>query len=102
MHARVVTAQMKAGTLEEAARIYQDSVAPAAAQTQGNDGVILLIDPNSSAVISISLWDTEDNMAAGELSGCLLDQLQKFGGLFGDAPASKRFEVSFISVRKQY
>jgi hypothetical protein len=52
MYARVVTAQLKPGTVEEAARIYQDCVAPAAAQTQGNDGIILLVNPKTSAVIS--------------------------------------------------
>ena len=38
--------------------------------------------------------------AAGELNGYLLDQLHKCAGLFGDAPVSKRFEVSFISIEK--
>ena len=100
MHARVVTAQFKPGTVEEAERIYRDSVAPAAAQVHGNEGVIFLIDPASSTAISMTLWDTEDNMAAGELSGHVLEQFQKFSGLYSDAPVSHRYEVSFISVRK--
>jgi heme-degrading monooxygenase HmoA len=98
MHARVVTAQMNPGTIGEATRIYRDSVAPAAAQQRGNKGVILLVEPKSSKAISITIWDTPDNMTTGELSGYLLEQFQKFAGILGDAPLSQHFEVAFSSV----
>ena len=94
MHARVVTAKLKPGTIEEAARIYRESVVPAASQEQGYKGAILLVNPDADKAISITIWDSFENMTSGQESGYVLEQFQKFAGMFAEPPDSEHFDVA--------
>ena len=69
MQARVVTVQIKPGRMDDAISIYRDSVVPAANQLPGSKGLRLLTDATTGKCISISLWETEADMEAGEASG---------------------------------
>ena len=44
--------------------------------------------------ISISLWDSEADMTAGEGSGYYQQQLGKFKDVFGAPPVREAYEVS--------
>ena len=81
MQARVITGRFKPGTFEEAIRIYREFAVPAAEQQQGNTGAILLLDMESGRGVSITFWDTEEHMIAGEASGYLQDQIANFAGM---------------------
>jgi heme-degrading monooxygenase HmoA len=94
MYARVTTTQMQPGKTEEAIRIYRDSVLPAAKQQQGFKGVFLLTDPNTGKGVSISLWETEADMRAGETSGYYQEQIAKFAQVFAGPPTREGYEVS--------
>jgi heme-degrading monooxygenase HmoA len=94
MYARVITVQIQPSKVDEAIRIYQDSVVPAAKQQKGFKSIWLLTDRKSGKGISFGLWDTEADMIASESSGYLSEQLAKFGSLFTAPPITERFEVS--------
>jgi len=94
MHARVVTVQVQPGKIDEAIRIYRDSVVPAAKQQKGFKGATLLTDSNTSKGISVTLWETEGDLNAGEASGYYQEQIAKFGGVFAMTPVREQFEVS--------
>ncbi len=94
MHARVVTVQVQPGKIEETIRIYRDSVAPAAKQQKGFKGAFLLTDPNTGKGISVTLWETEADLKAGEASGYYQEQIAKFGAVFAAPPAREAYEVS--------
>jgi len=94
MHARVVTAQIQPGKMEEAVGIYRDSVVPAAKQQKGFKGALLLTDPNTGKGISIALWETEADMQAGEASGYFQEQIAKFAAVFAAPPVTEHYEVS--------
>ena len=94
MHARVVTVQVQPGKIEETIRIYRDSVAPAAKQQKGFKGALLLTDPNTGKGISVTLWETEADLKAGEASGYYQEQIAKFGAVFAAPPAREAYEVS--------
>jgi heme-degrading monooxygenase HmoA len=94
MYARVTTTQMQPGKTEEAIRIYRDSVVPAAKQQQGFKGAFLLTDPNTGKGVSISLWETEADMRAGETSGYYQEQIAKFAQVFAGPPTREGYEVS--------
>ena len=94
MHARTVSGQLQPDKITEAIDIYRDSIAPAAKEQKGCEGVLFLTDPATGKFVSISLWETEADMAAGEASGYLKEQIAKAAPTFADPPATERFEVS--------
>ena len=94
MHARVVTTQMKPEAFDDAVRIYQESVVPAAQAQKGFKHIWLLSDRSTGKSYSIAVWETEADMAAGEASGYLKEQLGKFSGLFTAPPVTEHFEVA--------
>jgi heme-degrading monooxygenase HmoA len=80
--------------MDEAIAIYRDSVVPAAQQQKGSNGALLLTDPNTGKGLSISFWETEADMQAGEASGYYQEQLAKFKGIFTAPPVREQYEVS--------
>jgi heme-degrading monooxygenase HmoA len=94
MHARVVTCQARPGKLDEGIGIYRDSVVPVARQQKGFKGILLLTDPGAGKAISITLWETEADMKAGESSGYFQEQIAKFGALLAAPPVRETYEVS--------
>ena len=94
MHARVVHVQIRADKLDEATRLFQESVIPAMKQQQGNRGGYLLTDRTTGKGISVSLWDGEAAMTASESSGYLQEQLGRFRDLFAQPPTTEHYEVS--------
>jgi len=94
MYARVTIVQIQPGRMDEAIRIYRDSVVPAAKQQKGSKGTYLLTDRKTGKGISVTLWETEADMTAGESSGYFQQQLVKFKDIFGAPPVREQYEVS--------
>ena len=94
MHARVISGQIQADKMDEAVSTYENSVAPAAKEQQGNKGACLLTDSKTGKFISITLWETEADMTASEESGYLKEQIAKVAPSFTGPPTSEHFEVS--------
>lgn len=97
MYARVTIVQVLPGKEDEAIGIFRDSVVPAAKEQKGNKGHYLLTDSKSGKNISISLWETEDDMTVGESSGHYQQQLAKFKGIFAAPPVREDYEVTVQS-----
>ena len=94
MYARVVTAQAQPGKIDEIVSICRDSVVPAAKEQKGFKGIFLLTNTDTNKGISITLWETEADMKAGEASGYLKDQIAKLAPSFAGPPTSEHYEVS--------
>ena len=94
MFARVTRSQILPGKFDEAIRINQDSVAPAAKQQKGFRGMYGLSDRNTGTGITISLWETEADMKACEASGYYQQQLAKFKDFFAAPPVREEYEVT--------
>jgi len=94
MHARVSTVQIQPGKTDEAISIYRDSVVPVGKQQKGFKGALLLADPNTGKAISVTLWETEADMKAGETSGYYQEQIAKFASVFAGPPVGEHYEVS--------
>jgi heme-degrading monooxygenase HmoA len=93
MYARVITVQAKAGTMSEAVRIYEGSIVPAMQEQAGFKGTTLLVQGGETAV-SISFWETEAAMQAGEASGYLQAQFAKVAPFFAAPPTNEHCEVA--------
>ena len=94
MHARVVSMEVLPTDMGEAVRIYQDSVLPAAKEERGFRGALMLTDPYTGEGISITLWESEEDMDASEASGFYHRKLDALERLFVSAPVRKHYEVS--------
>lgn len=94
MHARVVTGQFEPDKIEEAIRIYRDSIMPVTKQQKGFKGAIFLTDTNTRKSLSITLWETEDDLKAGMTSGYYRDQSGKLADIQEISPDMEHFKVS--------
>ena len=94
MHARVILGRVKLNKQDAAINIYKQSVVPAARSQKGFKTLHLLTDPDTSKFISITIWETEEDMAASESSGYLQEQLGKIAALFAAPPTIQHYVVS--------
>ena len=94
MHARVVSMETHPMNVGEAVRIYQDRVLPAAREQEGFRGAFMLTDQDTGEGLSISLWDSEEDMHASEASGFYHRKLNELDALFISTPVRKHYEVS--------
>ena len=93
MYARVSTAEVRTGKIDEVVIISEESILPVAQQQQGFEGGLWLIDPDNNKAMIVTLWQTEEDMEAGEASGYYREQLGKFGGLLAEEVAREAYEV---------
>ena len=93
MHARAVMVPVDPGKLDDMLKIWEESVLPAAKSHQGFKGALVLGDRATGDGVSITLWDSEADMIAGESSGYYQEQLAKFGSIFTGKPDLKHYEV---------
>ena len=94
MHARLTEARIRPGTLDAVTSIYWQSIIPAAREQRGFQGAFLLTDPDTSHVVSITLWNTEADALATEETGFLRDQFAKLGGLLAEPARPHLYAVS--------
>jgi len=94
MYARIGKFHIQPGKRDEEIQLYRDAFLPVARQQQGFRGGLLLTDHRSNKAISITLWETEADLLAGETSGYLREQLAKAASVMTAAPVVEAYEVS--------
>jgi quinol monooxygenase YgiN len=92
MYSRVVTAQVLPGKLEEAIRVWQDTVLPSNSQKTGWVSARMLVNRQTNKAMVIAIWESED--ALQESGGTYLQiQYAKFVELLAAPPVEEIFEV---------
>ena len=94
MYARTTLIQGRPDTMGQAAAIFNDSVIPAAKLQKGFKGALFLTDPVTGRGMSVTLWESEEDLKAGESSGYFREQVAKFGPLLAGPPTRDVFVVS--------
>ena len=94
MHARVVIMEMLPIDVEEVVRTYRDRVVPAGREQEGFGGAWMLTDPETGEGLSISLWQSADDLLASEESDFHHRELGELEDFFISAPVRKHYEVS--------
>lgn len=97
MHGRIVSVQVEPENLKKAVEIYCNSVVPAAKDQKGFHDALLFTDSASGKVVSITVWETEEDLMAGQSSGFYQDQIAKFAELLIRAPDQDGYELVFTS-----
>jgi len=93
MIARLTFIRIKPENVEEAARIYENSVVPEAKMQKGFCGGYLLTDAASGKGIAITLWQSPEDLAASEENRYYQNQLIKFLDLFVMPPIKEEYTV---------
>ncbi len=95
MYARVTLAQLKPGQIDELLQFLHDNVVPAAQESQGFKGLMLLTDETTNKGIAIALWENEDDMLAAESAdGYYTKQLARGAHFFAAPPVREVYQVT--------
>ena len=94
MHARVTFATADPSKVDQSIKVMKDSILPAAKKQKGFKGLTYLLNRQTGKGMSIVLWNTEDDMKAGEASGFYKEQLAKVIPLVSGPPTMEHYEVS--------
>ncbi len=94
MFARLTIVQIKKDRLDEANKLFAESVIPAAKQQQGYIALYLLTDRTTGKGISVGFWESEADAMANEQSGYYQEQVGKFKDLMTAPPVREGYEVS--------
>ena len=94
MHARVTTVMVQPGKVEEATRIFRDIIMAQVKQLKGFKGAMLLTDPDTGKGISVTVWDSKEDMIAVEASGKWAQMVGEFAAVLSGPPTREHYEVS--------
>ena len=92
MYARVVTSRFHPEKIDEGVREFRDSVVPRAKQHPGFISALMLTDPSTGKVISLTLWETEAELKASETG--FQESVAKVTQALAGPPTQESYEVS--------
>jgi heme-degrading monooxygenase HmoA len=90
----VVSVQFKPDRVEEAARIYQDSVVPELRQMRGFEGGYVLTNAETGKGYIIGLWESREDAEAFESSSAFQEQAAKFEDVLERPPSREICEAN--------
>jgi heme-degrading monooxygenase HmoA len=79
--------------IEEAAKLFEESVIPAFRSQKGYQGASFISERTTGKSICVSLWDSEEDAIANEQSHVYQEQLVKFISLFTMAPFKEGYDL---------
>jgi len=94
MFARVTTAYLSIDKTDEAIKIMQEGIIPAAKTQTGFHSFFGFSDRKTGKGITITLWDTEEDAIANEKSGYYQQQVGKLAPYFITPPVREGYEVT--------
>ena len=94
MYARVSTAEVQPGKMDEVIAVSRDAGLPAARQQPGFKGALWLTDRDANKLMAVSLWEIREDMETGEQSGYYREQIGRLGGLLAGDVVREAYEVS--------
>jgi heme-degrading monooxygenase HmoA len=94
MFARLVSAQVESDNISEGITIWNEKDMPLSESVKGYCGAYLLTDRKTGRVVSLTLWDSEEDAIADEQSELHQRQVEMYKGLLIGEPITQRYEVS--------
>jgi len=93
MFARFTIIHTKIDRIDEAAKLFEESVIPAFKSQKGYDAAYFISERDTGKSICISIWDSEEDALKNEESHIYQEQLVKFMRFFKDPPYKEGYEV---------
>ena len=98
MYARMTTIHSPAERMDAGIEKVRDDILPAMRNIPGFKGIIGLVDRNANTGITVSLWEDERAMEAGEQEGTRLREEAASAMKAETEPMVNRYEVVLIEV----
>jgi heme-degrading monooxygenase HmoA len=95
MFARTTTMQLKIAFIDDALKVYKNSIVPAAQSQKGLIELTLLLDRKSGKAVSMAIWESEEDAKANEKSLYYQEQIVKLMSFYAYPPIKEGFEVYF-------
>jgi heme-degrading monooxygenase HmoA len=96
MYARHVTTYVKIDRMGEALKIFEDSVIPEGKAQEGYLGIYLLTNKETGKIVSITLWNTQEDARANEESGYYQRQVDKFKNIVTQPTVKEGYDVTIM------
>ena len=93
MFARLLRIKTKIERIDEAAKLFEESVIPLLKNQKGYKGAYFLTDRKTGVSVAITLWENEEDMLATESSHFFQEQLVRFMTFFKAPPIREAYEV---------
>jgi len=93
MHARLLRFQTKLDRIDQASKIFEESIIPLCQKQKGYKGAFFLTDRETGNCVPMTLWETEEDMLSTEHSRFFQEQIVKIMNLFTDSPVRESYEV---------
>jgi heme-degrading monooxygenase HmoA len=93
MFARFTIIHTDIDKIDEAAKLFEESVVPTFQSQKGYQAVYFLSDRNTGKNICVSIWESEEDAISNEQSRIYQEQLVKFMDLFTEPPIREGYEV---------
>jgi heme-degrading monooxygenase HmoA len=93
MYTRAITLPLQSGKIDEAIRLFQDSIAPIFKKQKGFKGGYLVGDRNTGKAVSFSLWETEADATAMDTSGVYQQWVAMLANVLAEPPVREQYEV---------
>ena len=94
MYARIVTVHAQPDKLDQVIAIYRDSIVAAAKQQKGFLGARLFTDRATGKGVSVTRWQSKEDLETGEASGYYQEQIAKIAPMLAAAPTRETYEIS--------
>ena len=94
MHARIATAQVPPGKMDDFIKVNKEVQQPIMEKAQGIQSVRLLTDTSTNKAVAVSIWATEADARAAATPSVMDDVVKRFEGVIVGAPTFEYFEVS--------
>jgi heme-degrading monooxygenase HmoA len=98
MYARVTTFHLKVKSMEDAIKVYEDSIIPSAKKQPGFKNAFFLTNRNAGKFISITIWENIEFATENQKSGYYQKQIDKFEELVVVKPEIEGFSVGAMSL----
>lgn len=95
MFARILRIQTKIEQIDEASKLFEESVIPLCKDKKGYKGAYFLTDRKTGNSIPLTMWESEEDMLATERSRFFQEQVVKFLSFFKTSPIREAYEVVF-------
>ena len=93
MFARLLRIQTKIDRIDEASKLFRESVIPLCKNQKGYKGSFFLADRETGHSIPITLWESEEDALANEKNRYYQEQVAKFITFFKKPPIREGYEV---------
>lgn len=93
MFARLTITKIKIERIDEAIKLYEESIVPDAKSQKGFKGLYVLMDRETGNAVSITLWDSEEDAISNEKNLYYQEQVAKLITFFAKQPFREGYEV---------